>query len=331
LSLRLRAPERAEGLLKTDVLVVGAGPAGLSAALYARRFGLGVVVVADVLGGQVALAHRVENYLGFESISGAELALRFRRHAELFGAKIVLDRVAEIREEGEVFRARTERRGVEVESKAVILAIGAKKRKLGVPGEDRLVGRGVSYCAVCDAPLFKGSKRVAVVGGGDSAMEGAILASQFAEEVVLVHRRSEFRAQPILVEAATKRSNVKVLTNSVVVEVLGKDRVEGVRVKNLLTGEEAVIEAEGVFVEVGREPDRAFAEMMGLRTDEEGYILVNERMETSKPGVFAAGDCTSMWKGLRQIITAAAQGAVAAASAYEYLTKKLRGAAHAAP
>lgn len=201
------------------------------------------------------------------------------------------------------------------------MAIGAKRRKLGVRGESELAGRGVSYCAVCDAALYQGSRNVVVVGGGDSAMEGALLLSQYVKHVTLVHRRDSFRAQPVLVESVRKRKNVEFVLNSIVTEIIGDERVRAVRVKNLKTGEERVIESDGVFIEIGYEPDVEFAKMLGVEVDSEGYIVVNDLMETSQPGIFAAGDCTNRWKELRQIVTAAAQGAIAAFSAYNYITR----------
>jgi len=319
LSLRLGVPR--PGKREVDLLVIGGGPAGLNAALYGRRYMLETLVVAESIGGQVAVADVIENYLGIHSIRGIELADRFRRHVEAAGASIVIDRVVGIeRDDSGVFRART-LKGLEVVAKSIVVAIGAKRRRLGVPGESELAGRGISYCAVCDAPLYQGSENVVVVGGGNSAMKGALLLSQYAKRVTLVHRGESFRAQPLLVESVRKHGNVEFVLGSVVTEIIGDKRVRAVKVKNLKTGEERVIEADGVFVEIGYEPDVEFARMLGVEIDSEGYIVVNELMETSRPGIFAAGNCTNKWKELRQIITAAAQGAIAAFSAYNYIKR----------
>ncbi len=325
MSLRLGAPRRAKVPKGEDydVVIVGGGPAGLSAAIYTTRFLLSTLVVSKDIGGQLNLTNWIDDYPGMGGLEASKLVEAFRSHAEMFGAKIVsgvevtsIDRTSDGR-----FRI-TGSRGLDVTASAVILAVGSQRRKLRVPGEDRLAGRGVSYCSVCDAPLFKGKDAVVVVGGGDAAFEGAVLLSGYVKKVYLVHRRRGFRAKPYLVEEAKSRGNIEFVLDSVVKEIKGSDRVEGVVVVNRVTGEERELKVDGIFIEIGNEPPREFFEKIGLKVDSDGYVIVDEFMRTSIEGIFAAGDCTTMWKGFRQVITAASMGAVAAYSAYNYLAEK---------
>ncbi len=322
MGLRLGRRPRVRKGEEYDVVIVGAGPAGLSAAIYAQRFLLRTLVVAKEVGGQLNLTDWVDDYPGMGKVKASRLVESFRRHAEMFGAKI-LDMVEvqglERLPDG---RYRVYGRGVDVIAKAVIMAVGSKRRKLNVPGERELAGKGVSYCSVCDAPFYKGAEAVAVVGGGDAAFEGAILLSGYAKKVYLIHRRDQFRAKPFFVEQAKSKPNIEFILNSVVTEIRGKDKVESVVVRNKLTGEERELRVDGIFIEIGFEPPKEWFQSMGLETDEAGYIKVDEWMRTSLEGVFAAGDCTTLWRGFRQVVTAAAMGAVAAYSAYNYLTEK---------
>jgi len=321
-SLRLGARPKLEKGERFDVVIVGGGPAGLSAAVYASRFLLKTVVLTIDIGGQLNLTSWVDNYPGFTRISASELIARFRDHAQSFGVRIVSGvEVKNVSREDEVFRV-TGTGGVDVYANSVILAVGAKRRKLGVPGEEELQGRGVSYCSICDAPLFKGKNAVVVVGGGDSALEGAALLSSYVGKVYLVHRRSEFRAKPILVREVLSKDNVELLLNSVVTEIIGDDSVKAVKVLNKATGEVRVLDVDGIFIEIGFEPATEFFKSMGLEVDEYGYVKVDEWMRTNIPGIFAAGDAINLWRGFRQVVTAAATGAVAVYSAYQYLIEK---------
>ena len=305
-----------------DVVIVGAGPAGLSAAIYTTRFLLNTLVVAKDIGGQLNLTDWVDDYPGLKKIRASLLVDKFRHHAEMFGAKIVDRVVVEGIERLEDGRYRVYGKGIDVVAKAVIFAVGSRRRKLNVPGEAELAGKGVSYCSVCDAPFYKGKDAVVVVGGGDAAFEGAILLSGYVKKVYLVHRRDQFRAKPFYVEMAKSKPNIEFVLNSVVTEIRGKDKVESVVVRNKVTGEEKELKVDGVFIEIGFEPPKEWFQSMGLETDEVGYIKVDEWMRTNLEGVFAAGDCTTLWKGFRQIVTAAAMGAVAAYSVYNYLAEK---------
>ncbi len=323
-SLRLGLPKkrRIRGD-RFDVVIIGGGPAGLSAAIYTSRFLMKTIILAKEIGGQLNLTDWVDDYPGLKKIQASALVRSFKAHAEMFKTQI-LDRVevTKFEKEDDVwFRVET-RQGDRLYAKTIIVAVGSQRRKLGVPGEKEFRNRGVSYCSVCDAPLFKGKDAVAVVGGGDAAFEGAILLSGYVKRVYLIHRRREFRAKPFFVEEAKSRPNIEFVLDSVVVEIKGDDKVRSVVVKNKITGEVREIPVDGVFIEIGFEPPREWFENLGLETDEKGYVKVDEWMRTNIPGVFAAGDCTSMWHGFRQVITAAAMGAVAAYSAYNYLNEK---------
>ncbi len=303
-------------VVERELVIVGGGPAGLSAALYAARLGLDVVLFeAKVAGGQAAEAAVVENYPGFEFIRGMELVERMRRQAEKYGCEIrEMEAVKKVISEGERFRVVTGKG--EYLAKAVILATGRERRKLGVPGEDEFKGRGVSYCATCDAPLYRG-KRVLVVGGGNTAASEALYLSESAKEVHLVHRRSDLRAEKAVKERLKERG-VIFHWDSVVKRIEGDKLVRRVVVKNLKSGEETSWEVDGVFIAVGEAPSSALAAELGVKLDEEGYVVVDRNQMTNVRGVFAAGDVTG---GVMQIVTAAGEGATAAVNAYLYVRK----------
>ncbi len=306
-----------------DVAIIGGGPAGLSAAIYTSRFLMKTIVIAQEIGGQLNLTDWVDDYPGLKKIQASALVRSFQAHAQMFGPTIV-DRVRVDyfeRVSNEEFKI-TGARGLEIYAKTIIMAVGSKRRKLNVPGEKEFANKGVSYCSVCDAPLFRGRDAVAVVGGGDSAFEGAILLSGYVNKVYLIHRRDQFRAKPFFIEEAKRRNNIEFVLNSIVTEIKGDDRVRSVVVKNKATGETREIPVDGIFIEIGFEPPKEWYHRLGLETDETGYIKVDEWMRTNIEGVFAAGDCTTLWPGFRQVITASAMGAVAAYSAYNYLAEK---------
>lgn len=281
---------------------------------------LKTLVIGETPGGQLTEAGIVDDYLGLIEIQASNMIKVFNKHIEKYEVPVLLDIVEKIENSEGGFVVKTKRKG-EFKADSVILGIGVKRRKLGVPGEQEFVGKGISYCSVCDAPLFK-NRVVAVVGGGDSALEGAEILSSYSTKVYLIHRRDSFKAQPIYVETVKKKPNVEFVLNSVVKEIKGDKVVKQVVVENLKTGEIKELNVNGVFVEIGFDPPTDFARSNGIETDTNGYIKVDEWMRTSVSGIFAAGDCTSMWLGFRQVITSVAQGAVAATSAYRYVTEK---------
>ncbi len=306
-----------------DVLIVGGGPAGFSAAIYAARFLLKTVLVTEDVGGQLNLTNEVDDYPAMLNIAASELVSRFRTHAEkLFGVPVYPGITVQRFEKASDTEYRVVgTRGLDVYTKTIILAVGSRRRKLGVPGEAEFTGRGVSYCSICDAPLFKGKDSVVVVGGGDAAFEGAILLSGYVKKVYLVHRRREFRAKPYYIEEAMKRPNIQFMLDSVVKEIRGDKVVRSVVVQGK-DGSAVELQVDGVFVEIGFEPPKDWYQSLGLEVDENGYIKTDVWMRTNLPGIFAAGDAISLWRGFRQIVNAAASGAIASYSAYTYLTER---------
>lgn len=296
-----------------DVVILGAGPAGLTAGIYAARGGLSVAIVENQApGGQAALTAEIENYPGFETISGFDLTARMVAQCEGLGVVFVYDNPVNVSLEGAVKTVKTAYSGT-VEGRSLIIATGALPRPLGVPRESELLGGGVSYCATCDGAFFRG-KPVAVVGGGNTAVEDALYLERFASEVYLIHRRDALRADALLSERITK-STVKILWDTVVTDLVGSPRLQSLNVKNVKTGETSSVRVDGFFIAAGRKP--ASEGLNGVALDESGYILTDDEMRTNIDGVFAAGDVRR--KSLRQVVTAAADGALAAENAVKYV------------
>jgi len=298
-----------------DLIIVGGGPAGLSAGIYAARARLDVLLLEKgAPGGLAATTEKIENYPGFpEGIGGADLMAQMLAQAQRFGLAVDSANVEEISCADPHFVLKTEEGALE--ARAVILATGAEPELLRVPGETELRGRGVSYCATCDGAFFR-EKTVAVVGGGDAAVEEAVFLTRFARKVLLIHRRDELRATRVVQEKARQNPKIEFVWNTVVEEVLGKAQVEGICVKNVRSGETGVLPAQGVFIYIGQRPASRMVEEL-VQLDERGYVLTDEKMQTSCPGLFAAGDVRK--KLLRQVVTAVADGAVAAVAAGKYL------------
>ncbi|MCS7011250.1 MAG: thioredoxin-disulfide reductase [Anaerolineales bacterium] len=298
------------------VLILGAGPAGLAAALYAARAELQPVVLTGTqLGGQAALTHTIENYPGFpDGVGGAELGDLFQRQAERFGATVEFDTAHSVDLAQRPFRVQTD--NGEYRAETLIIATGASPNHLKVPGEAELTGRGVSYCATCDGWFFK-DKQVVVVGGGDSALEEGLFLTRYATSVTIVHRRETLRAGAILQKRAFAHPKIRFIWNTIVTEILGKEAVEAVRLKNVQTGEETVFPTDGVFIFIGHTPNTHM--FVGQLEMENGYIKVDSRMHTSIPGVFAAGEAAD--PHFRQVITSAGMGAAAAMEATRFLAE----------
>ncbi|HIS58703.1 MAG TPA: thioredoxin-disulfide reductase [Candidatus Limadaptatus stercoravium] len=295
-----------------DLIILGAGPAGLTAGIYAARGGLNAVIVeSKAVGGQAALTAEIENYPGFASVSGYELVSLMQAQCEALGVSFVFDAPVALALEGDVKRVDTAYSGT-LEARAVILATGALPRTLGIERESELLGGGVSYCATCDGAFFRG-KPVAVVGGGNTAVEDALYLEKFASEVYLIHRRDALRADAILADRV-KNSGVHIVWDSVVTALDGDKKLQSVTLKNVKSGDTSSLAVNGLFVAVGQKP--ATEGLTGVELDG-GYIVTDSEMRTSLPGVFAAGDVRK--KTLRQVVTAAADGAVAAESAIKFL------------
>ena len=295
-----------------DIIIAGAGPAGMSAAIYGLRAGKTVLLLEEKsYGGQIINTPEVENYPGIKSVSGFEFATNLFEQVKALGAEIIYERVEQIRDEDNLKKVITNKNIYE--AKSVILATGAKNRPLGIAGEEDFVGKGVSYCATCDGMFFRG-KNVAVVGGGNTALEDAGFLANYCSRVYLIHRRDSFRGEESLVKKLKEKDNVTFVLNSNVSAIIGKDRVEGITVKNTVDNSLKDIEVSGLFVAIGQMPDNNIFKDV-VRLDEKGYIVAGEDCVTVTSGIYAAGDCRT--KDVRQLATAAADGAVAGLKASE--------------
>ena len=302
---------------KYDVVIIGGGPAGLTAGLYASRAKLNSLLIEKgLVGGQIANAERVENYPGFpEGISGFELGQLMHQQATKYGLKTLLAEVTGIELQGEQKVIRTTEG--DFMAKAVIIAGGSERQKLGVPGEEEFVGKGVSYCATCDAAFFR-EQPVAVVGGGDAAITEALHLAKFASRVTVIHRRDQLRASRILQEKASSEPKIEFLWNSIVEKIEGGDLVKGIRLRQVKTGEESALEVAGIFISIGLKPNTDYLKSI-LPLGVTGLIITDEKMETKIPGIFAAGDIRH--NSARQVITAAGDGATAAIYAEKFISK----------
>jgi thioredoxin reductase (NADPH) len=303
---------------KYDVIIVGAGPAGITAGIYANRYGLKTLIIGKD-AGQTADAWVIENYPGVESIKGMELMDSFRRHAEKLGIEVMLmTTVSGISKAKDGFVVKTGD-GQEFSCKAVVLAIGMQKRKMGLHNENKFLGKGVSYCATCDAAFFKG-KIVGVVGGNDSAVTAALLLAEHSKQVYIIYRKEALRAEEAWLKKIRENPKIKVITNALPKEVKGDTLLRSVVME--VNGKPEELKLDGLFIEIGHEPETSLPKQLGAETDENGRIKIDDKMLTNVPGVFAAGDVTGRPDKLRQIITAAAEGAIAATSAYKYIKSK---------
>ncbi|MEE8414245.1 MAG: thioredoxin-disulfide reductase [Dehalococcoidales bacterium] len=302
-----------------DVVIIGGGPAGLTAGIYTARARLDTLLLEkEMIGGQIANVDQIENYPGFpDGIGGFDLAQLMQQQAEKFGLKIIMAEANgfELKEGN---RKVVKTSGGDFEARAVIFAGAARRRKLGVPGEDEFTGRGVSYCATCDAPFFK-DRPIAVAGGGDTAITEALHLAKFASKVTVIHRRDQLRATAILKERAIAEPKIEFLWNTTVDEIEGDVFVTGLKVNQVKTGEKSSLEVAGIFVTIGFEPDTGYLKDV-LELNPAGHIITNNEMETKVPGVFAAGDILA--KFARQVVTATGDGATAAISAQRFLTEQ---------
>ena len=298
-----------------DVIIIGSGAAGLSAGVYAKRAGLNLLVIekSPMSGGQILNTYEVDNYLGLPGINGFDMGMKFREHADKLEVPFMDAEVLEIKDLGDRKIVRTAKE--ELETKSVILATGAHHAQLGAPGEEELSGMGVSYCATCDGAFFR-KKVVAVVGGGDVALEDAIYLARTSAKVYLIHRRDELRGTKVLQDELMAKENVEILYSHVVKEICGENNVEKLVLEDVKTGECKELPVNGVFIAVGIHPDSELVKEL-VDCDKAGYVLAGEDCVTSRPGIFAAGDVRK--KPIRQVVTAVADGANAAVSAGSYL------------
>ncbi len=294
-----------------DLIIVGGGAAGLTAAIYASRYKMNILVIAKQIGGAIIDTHKIENWPGEKSISGLELMSKFEEQAKALGVEIKEEEVKKIQKGFKVFTDKKE-----YEGKTIILAMGTQRRKLNIKGEDKFSGKGISYCATCDAAFFK-NKIVAVVGGSDSAARAAQICLGYAKKVYIIYRKDKMRAEPALVEELENNKKIEFIYNANVTEIIGNKMVEKVK---LDIGKE--IKLDGLFIEVGGTPAIALATDLNIKTNENGYIAVDSEQKTNVPGVYAAGDITTASAGFQQLITATAEGAIAAFSAYKFVKNR---------
>ncbi|MDD5120882.1 MAG: thioredoxin-disulfide reductase [Candidatus Omnitrophica bacterium] len=302
---------------KHDLIIIGAGPAGLTAALYAGRSRLNTLLIEKmVLGGRILMSETIENYPGFPGgIPTQDLIGRMEAQVKELEVEIINDQVLGI----DCIKKTIElSAGVFRQAESLIVASGACPRKLNIPGEDKFTGRGVSYCATCDGPFFK-NKKIAIVGGGNAVAEEAMYLSRFAAEVNIIHRRKDLRASAILQERLQENKKINFILDSIVTEIKGEEKVSAVVIKDVLKGNSCEFNCDGVFIYIGYEPETAFLKGK-LQMDDSGFIITDENMLTSSSGIFACGDCRK--KGLYQVVNACGDGAVAADSAYKYIANK---------
>ncbi|MEK6937088.1 MAG: thioredoxin-disulfide reductase [Nanoarchaeota archaeon] len=303
-----------------DVIIIGGGAAGLTSAIYSCRKSLKTLLIKGPHpGGETSLTNNIENYPGYENGSGSELMDIFERQAKKFGTTFLEDTVIKVEKKSNNFLVKLES-NKELESKTVILAFGRKRRKLNIPGEDKFLGKGLSTCIICDGPLF-GEKIVAVIGAGNSAVEGALELSSIAKKIFLVHRREEFRADEITVNELKKKKNIELVLNTTPLEILGESFVTGLKVKDLKTGREKTILVKGVFTEIGYDTDTSIVKSL-VDVNELGEIIVDLKCRTKTPGLFAAGDLTLI--PYKQTVISAGQGSIAALEAHKYIIEQER-------
>jgi thioredoxin reductase (NADPH) len=301
-----------------DLIILGAGPTGMAASVYASRYKINHLVIGNVFNGSLAKAHKIENWPGEKSISGSDLVVKFYEHAKSLGAKVVEEEVVEVSRSNGIFTIKTNSNKT-YQSRAILIALGTRHRKLNVPGEEKFLGKGVSYCAVCDGAFFKG-KTVAVVGGSNSAAMAAEMLSERAEKVYVVYRKQPMRCEPVILERLEKNSKIEIVYNTNIIKVAGDKKVELIEIDNKYNGSNE-IKIDGLFIEVGSVPFIDLAKELGVKIDKSGCIIIGASGATNIEGVYAAGDITNGSNGLRQIVTAVSEGAIAATSIYGYLKK----------
>ncbi|MCL5411162.1 MAG: FAD-dependent oxidoreductase [Patescibacteria group bacterium] len=302
-----------------DLIIIGAGGAGLSASIYASRYKITHLVFAKVLGGTITTAHIVENFPGFTSVAGQDLAAHLVSHAKELGGLIKEEEISHAAKVDGIFELTTIG-GSRYQAKTIILATGSQRKRLDIAGEKDFLGKGISYCSTCDAPFFR-NKTVVVVGGGDSALTASLHLSEFAGKVYVIYRGSQLRAEPTWIESVSKNPKIEVIFNTNIIEILGTQVVQEIRL-DVPYKDKPTLAVDGVFIEIGAVPGTVLADQLGVKLDEKGYVDLGQNNSTNVPGVFAAGDLTNGSSGLRQLVTASSEGAIAAAGVYGYLKQK---------
>jgi len=306
-----------ENAKKYNLIIIGAGPAGLAASIYASRYKIKHLVLEGLTGSQLEEAHLVENYPGFISIKGTDLIAKFKEHAEKFGAEIISQDARGIKRLKDGTFEVTTGEHKTYQTKTIIFALGMKRRKLNIPGEEELLGKGVSYCAVCDATFFK-NKTVAVVGGSNSAAMAAVHLAEFAKKVYQIYRKDKLRSEPVWTDRVLENKKIEVIYGTNVTEVLGKDKVEKIKLDSPYQSKEE-LPLDGLFIEVGHMPQVALVKQLNVDLDEEGYVKIKPDGSTSVQGVYAAGDITNSSNKLQQALTSMSEGIIAVTSIFRYL------------
>jgi thioredoxin reductase (NADPH) len=302
-----------------DIAIIGTGPAGLSASIYSSRYKLKNIVFGKTPGGTITEGHKICNYPGYEEITGMELGMKMYNHAKKEGGEIVNESIVDIKKDGDIFKL-TSDSDKEYKTKTVLLATGTDRNKLAIPGEDKYLGKGVSYCATCDAMFYRG-KTVGVIGGSSAATMAAVMLSDIAKKVYIIYRGTELRGEPTWASQAKEKENVEIIYETVLTELYGNGKLEGVKLSKPYNGSES-LKLDGIFVEIGSEPNIVLPLKMGVKVDDHSYIIVDGEQKTNMEGIWAAGDCTTNSNHLKQVVTAASEGAVAANSIYMYLKEK---------
>lgn len=303
-----------------DIAIIGSGPAAYSASIYASRYKLSNIIFGKIIGGTISEAHKVCNYPGLPDISGVELGMKFEKQAKDQGGEIKYESVVDIwkQEDESIFHIMTDKGNSQYQAKTIILATGTERNKLMIPGEDKYLGKGLSYCATCDAMFYKG-KTVAVVGGKNAAVMSACMLSDIAEKVYVIYRGTEFAGEPVWVDQLNSRSNIEVIFGTLPTGYEGEPRLERVKLSKPHNGQDYV-SVDGIFIEIGSEPNSLLPNVLGIETDEKKYIKVDQSQATNIPGIWAAGDCTTASNGFRQVVTAVAEGGIAANAIFKYLS-----------
>ncbi len=302
-----------------DLIILGSGPAGLTASIYASRYKIKHIIIGSVFDGSLSKAHKIENWPGEKSIKGSELIIKFYKHAQSFGMEVKQEEIVEINQDNGMFIVKTNINKT-YKAKTILIAFGTKHIKLNISNEDKFLGKGVSYCAVCDGAFFK-NKIVVVVGGSNSAAMAAEMLSEYAEKVYIIYRKEPMRCEPIILERLEKNAKIKIIYNTNVIKVSGDKKVELIEIdKNY--NDDHKIKLDGLFVEIGSVPSVALAKEIGVKIDKKNCIIINRNGETNIKGVYAAGDITNGSNGLRQIVNAVSEGSIAATSIYKHLKEK---------
>lgn len=301
-----------------DIAIVGSGPAGYTASIYASRYKLTNIVFGKLIGGAITEAHKVCNYPGLPDVSGIDLGYKFHEQAKDLGGEYSTESIVDVKKEGNIFKLFTDT-NKEYLAKTVILATGTERNKLTIPGEDKYIGKGLSYCATCDAAFYK-DKIVGVVGGSNAATMAATLLSDLAKQTYIIYRGTELRGEPAWIEQVLERKNITIIFKTVLTGIEGEERLEKVKLSQPYNGSDT-LNLDGLFIEIGSEPNSMLSVKMGLDLDEKNFIKTDKTQATSMQGVWAAGDCTTNSNGFYQVITSAAQGAIAANSVFTYLKK----------